>query len=101
MFFVVHAYDRPDALALRLAQIADHRSYLDTAPDRHGILVMLSGPLTEDSGDPMKGSFFLLQAPDRASIEALFDQDPLMRAGIWQEVHIDAVTIRQNHMDKP
>ena len=98
MHFTLKAFDKPDALDRRMAVIADHRAYLDTAPAQHGVTVLLSGPLTNDDGDRMIGSFFLLDAPDRARIEAMFADDPLVAADVWGDVHLTAVTIRQNNM---
>ena len=98
MHFVVHALDAPDALSRRMEVIADHRAYLDEAPARHGVTVLLSGPLTSDDGATMIGSFFLLDAPDRASIDALFADDPLTAANVWGVANINAVSVRQNNM---
>lgn len=47
MHFVVHALDKPDALSCRQAVLAAHRTYLDQAPARHGVRVLLSGPLSK------------------------------------------------------
>lgn len=96
MQFIVHAIDKPDALPRRLAAIAAHRAFLDEAPARHGIRVLLSGPLVGDDGETMRGSFFLLDAPDRAAIEALFAEDPLGAADVWGERQVSAVILRQN-----
>lgn len=98
MHFVVHALDKADALERRMAVIVDHRAYLDSAPAQHGVQVLLSGPLTSDDGSAMIGSFFLLDAPDRQSIEDLFAADPLTAANVWGQTHINAVAIRQNNM---
>ncbi|MBG6148525.1 uncharacterized protein YciI [Labrenzia sp. EL_142] len=98
MHFVVYAKDRPNALRQRLEVIGLHRSYLGEAPARHGIKVLLSGPLTQDDGETMHGSFFFLNAVDRASIEALFEGDPLKAADVWETVEISAVHVRQNNM---
>lgn len=98
MLFVVHALDRPDALEQRLAVLPAHRSHLDTAPARHGVRVLLSGPLVEDDGTRMQGSFFLLEAPGRDAVEALFAEDPLTAAEVWRERTVTAVTLRQNRL---
>lgn len=98
MQFIFHALDKPDALPRRLAAIDDHRRHLDQAPGRHGVEVLLSGPLMADDGETMIGSFLLLDAPNRAAIEALFAEDPLASADVWDEPSITAVTIRQNRM---
>ncbi|MEO0820096.1 MAG: YciI family protein [Pseudomonadota bacterium] len=98
MRFVVHALDKPDALARRLAVIEAHRAHLATAPARHGVTVLLSGPLTADDGETMRGSFFLLEAPGRAAIEALFAEDPLAGADVWAARHVSAVILRQDNL---
>ncbi|WP_421982851.1 YciI family protein [Roseibium sp.] len=98
MHFVIFAKDRPDALNRRLDVIDLHRAYLGEAPARHGVRVLLSGPLTRDDGETMRGSFFLLDAPDRASIEALIEGDPLKAANVWETVDVSAVHVRQNNM---
>ncbi len=98
MHFVVHALDKPDALPRRQAVLAAHRAYLDQAPARHGVRVLLSGPLTSDDGARMIGSFFLLEAPDRAAIEAMFASDPMATADVWKQRQVQAVTLRQNAM---
>ena len=99
MHFVVLAIDRTTALAKRLDVIGLHRTYLSEAPHLHGIKVLLSGPLTQDDGETMRGSFFLLDAPDRASVKALFAGDPLMTANVWKTIEISAVHVRQNNMN--
>ena len=101
MHFVVHALDKRDALPRRLAVLAAHRVYLDEAPKRHGVTVLLSGPMTSDDGARMIGSFFLLEAPDRTAIDAMLAADPMATADVWEQRHLQAVTLRQNAMRSP
>lgn len=98
MQFVVYAIDKPDALRIRLEVLEAHRHFLGTAPADFGVKVLLSGPLTEDDGTTMRGSFFLLEAETREQIEEMFSNDPLKAAGVWAECQISAVMIRQNNM---
>jgi len=98
MQFVVHALDRDDALEQRLAVISQHRDYLDVGPENFGVTVLMSGPLNTDDGETMIGSFFLLSAATRKPIEAMFAEDPLAVAGVWKNVDISRVTIRQNNI---
>lgn len=93
MHFVVHALDRPGALPRRLEVVAAHRAYLQTAEPLN---ILISGPLTEDDGTTMKGSFFLIDARDRATVEDFFAQDPLAKADIWQSLQITAFNLRVN-----
>lgn len=98
MQFVVYAEDRPGALSQRLEVIDAHRRYLSDATARHGISILLSGPLTQDDGETMRGSFFLLEAETRDAVERFFDDDPLKSAGVWRRFEVSAVHIRQNNM---
>ena len=98
MRFVVHALDKADGLTRRLSAIDAHRAYLDRAPAKHGLSILLSGPLVDDSGQAMVGSFFLLEAPSRAAVEALFAEDPLNLAEVWETRTITAVVLRQSNM---
>ena len=100
MHFVAHALDKSDALGRRCAILAEHRAYLDTAPQRLGVRILLSGPLTMDDGETMIGSFFLVDAKDRQSVDALFAGDPLARADVWASLRVHAVTLRQNAMQR-
>jgi len=98
MRFVIYALDKPDALPRRLANIDAHRSYLGEAPERHGIKILLSGPLTQDDGETMRGSFFLLEAENRAVIEEFLAGDPMGAADVWSDLQISAVFVRQDNM---
>ena len=98
MDFMAYAFDKADALPRRLEVIAAHRAFLKDAPERFGITVRLSGPLKSDDQTRMIGSFFLLDAPDRAAIQAMFAQDPLVAADVWEGLTITAVEIRKNAM---
>jgi uncharacterized protein YciI len=85
--FALHAIDKPGVLQLRLDQYAAHRAFIETEAE-HGIKVVLSGPLQSDDGEIMTGSLFLIDAPDRAMVEAFVQADPFTQAGVWGEVSI-------------
>ena len=85
--FALHAIDRPGTLALRLEHYAAHRAFVETDAD-YGITIALSGPLQTDDGETMIGSLFLIEAADRAAVEAYVAADPFTRAGVWGEVTI-------------
>jgi uncharacterized protein YciI len=94
MLFVIHALDKPGALAERLAQYERHKTFLaDTTP--HGVGIVMSGPLTDEDGATMIGSFLLVEAPDRATVERFNKADPFHAAGIWQRVTITGFIRRQ------
>lgn len=98
MHYIVHALDKPDALPRRLEIIADHRAYLQEP--REGIRILLSGPLTEEDGETMKGSFFLFEAKSRERVEAMLAGDPLAGADVWDRVDITRVWVRQNNLSE-
>lgn len=87
MLFIIHALDRAGALPDRLARYDAHRAFLaDTSS--FGIRIVMSGPLTSEDGAGMIGSLFVLEAPDRASVDRFHQADPFHAAGIWETVSI-------------
>jgi uncharacterized protein YciI len=70
-----------DVTARRNELLEAHRAYLN-APGRveRGIL---RGPLWDETGTDWVGSIFLLEAPDRAFIEAFFADEPYKRDGLY------------------
>jgi uncharacterized protein YciI len=94
MLFAIHALDRADALPARLANYDAHKTFLsDTA--RFSVKIVMSGPLVADDGVTMIGSLFLIEAPDRAAVEAFNHADPFAAAGIWERVTITGFVRRQ------
>ncbi|QCK84476.1 YciI family protein [Phreatobacter aquaticus] len=92
--FAIHALDRAGALPVRLANYDAHKAFLsDTSA--HGVTIVMSGPLMSDDGEAMVGSLFLVEAPDRAHVEAFNRADPFHLAGIWQQVTITRFLRRQ------
>ncbi len=92
--FIVHALDRPGALPIRLEYSAAHRAYVETL-DQHGVELVLSGPLQSDDGETMIGSLFLINAPDRETLEKATRSDPFYTKNVW-----DVVSITRFHRRK-
>jgi uncharacterized protein YciI len=94
MLFAIHAKDKPDALATRVANYDAHKAFLsDTTP--YGVRIVLSGPLVADDGTTMIGSLFLVEAPDRAAVERFNRADPFHAAAVWDNVQITGFIRRQ------
>ena len=89
MLFTIHALDKPGMLATRLTAYDAHRAYLNSTGGG-AVTIVMSGPLVEDDGVTAKGSFFLVEAQDRAAAEAFNRADPFYAAGIWESVRIVA-----------
>jgi uncharacterized protein YciI len=92
--FVIHALDRAGALPARLAAYEAHKAFLaDTT--RHGVRIVMSGPLVAEDGETMIGSLFLVEADDRTAVAAFNRADPFHAAGIWDSVRITGFLRRQ------
>lgn len=100
MHFIVHALDKPDALQRRLDVIDAHRAYLAEARPRHSAKILMSGPLIDDQTQEMKGSFFLIDAPDRTDVEDLFAGDPLAGANVWETCTVTAFHLRTSVLEQ-
>jgi uncharacterized protein YciI len=85
--FVIHAVDRADALATRAKHYRDHRIHLDRAGD-HGIAVMTAGTLVAPDGETPVGSLFILEAANRAAIDAFTASDPYHVNRVWEHVEV-------------
>jgi uncharacterized protein YciI len=85
--FALHAMDRPGALPLRLEQYEAHRAFVETEA-AYNLRVVLSGPLQTDDGEMMVGSLFIIEAPDKETVEAFAHADPFFVHGVWAEVRI-------------
>jgi uncharacterized protein YciI len=94
LLFVIHALDRADAAKIRLQHYDDHKSFLsDTS--KLGVKIVMSGPLVADDGASMIGSLFLVEAPDRTTVERFNASDPFYAAGIWERISITGFIRRQ------
>jgi len=86
MHWIIYAIDKPGMLPTRTANVDKHRAYLAS----HPIRTLVSGPLMDDAGQDMIGSFFLVEADTRAEVEAFNRNDPFWPLGLWEQVHIHA-----------
>src|SRR5437763_11513873 len=82
MLFVVHALDKKDILPTRAKHYRDHRIHLDRA-EEHAVGVVTAGTLVADDGETPVGSIFVIDAGDRASVDALTRRDPYHINGVW------------------
>jgi uncharacterized protein YciI len=90
MLFAIHCLDHADALPRRLAHYEAHKAYLAQARVR----TVMSGPLMSDDGERMIGSLFVVEAEDRAAVEAFNEADPFRRNGIWDRISIQVFSKR-------
>jgi uncharacterized protein YciI len=90
MLFAIHCRDAAGAGETRLSLYAAHKAHLATAPLR----IVISGPLLAEDGATMIGSLFVVEAGDRASVEAFVAADPFRQGGVWAEVAIHRFHMR-------
>lgn len=81
--FMLACFDKPDAIDLRMATREAHLAYVRD----NMAMVKVAGPMLDDA-DGMAGSLFILDAPDRAAVEALNAGDPYQKAGLFAQVEI-------------
>jgi uncharacterized protein YciI len=85
MLFVVHALDKKDILPIRAKHYRDHRIHLDRA-EAHAVDVITAGTLVADDGETPVGSIFVIDAADRAAVDAFTCSDPYHVNGVWERV---------------
>ena len=83
MLFLVHTWDRPGALDVRMANRNDHIAWLTARGDA----VKAAGPWLNDAGE-MAGSLLIVEADDRAELDAWLTQDPYAKADLFERVEI-------------
>jgi uncharacterized protein len=87
MLFVVHAIDKSNILPTRAKYYRAHRMHLDDA-ETHGVDVVTAGTLVADDGETPVGSIFVIDAKDRAAVDAFVRSDPYHVNSVWDNVQI-------------
>ncbi len=90
MIYVIHCLDKPGHLAKRMEIIDEHRAYLATKP----VDILSSGPLLSEDGSEMIGSLFIVNAANRAEVEAFSAGDPFAKAGLFESVNVQRYGVR-------
>jgi uncharacterized protein len=81
--FMLACFDKPDSLDLRMATREAHLAYAA----KNVAMVKVGGPMLDDVG-AMVGSLFILEAEDRAAVEAFHAADPYKQAGLFGRIEI-------------
>ncbi len=87
--FVLTCIDHENALDRRMAVRETHLAYIAKAGPG---LVKLAGPLFNDAGE-MAGSLFIIEAADKAAVEAFNAGDPYRIAGVFERIEIRPMRI--------
>jgi hypothetical protein len=83
MLFALICTDKPDNLELRMSVRPDHLKYLESL----GTGLKAAGPFTTDEGSPT-GSLVIIEAADRKAAQAMAENDPYAKAGLFASVEI-------------
>lgn len=88
MYFAVSCYDKDNSLELRMATREKHLAYAANA----GARIIVGGALL-GADDSMIGSHLIVEADDRAALDALLASDPYAIAGLFQKITIKPMKI--------
>lgn len=83
--FIFRAWDKEDALDVRMSNRDDHLLWLKSL----GQKLMLAGPSLDENGK-MNGSMLVLDYDDQAELEAVLAEDPYAKAGLFVKTQIAA-----------
>lgn len=83
MLFALICTDKPGSVELRTKIRPDHLAFLESL----GSAMRGAGPFTDDAGSPT-GSLILVEAENRAAVEALAARDPYAMADLFSSVEI-------------
>ena len=84
MLFALICTDKPDSLAIRLANRPDHVAYLESLGDP----LVFAGPFTEADGQTMNGSLIVVEAASLEAARCIAAGDPFAKAGVFASVEI-------------
>jgi len=87
--WIVLGTDYPDNTDKRMAARAAHFAYWEGRKDADGNdILQMGGPVTDEAGDMMTGSMFILRLPTLAQAEALLANDPYVTQGVFETYEI-------------
>ena len=95
-FSLLHSIHNENSFEKRMGIIDEHRRYLA----RHPIKTLISGPLTDISGNVMNGSFFMVEAETENEVKEFQSNDPIFKAGVWDQITISPFNKRVDNLSK-
>jgi uncharacterized protein YciI len=78
MLFIARFEDDPAAMHVRDEQTENHYAFLAEHSDQ----IIVAGALREDAAGTPIGALWIINAPDRATAEAIVDDDPFWINGL-------------------
>jgi len=83
VLFAAICLDKPGSLDLRLSTRPAHLDFLNA----HAARIKLGGPFLDAEERPI-GSLLILECADLGTAQALLDEDPYARAGLFASVEV-------------
>jgi uncharacterized protein len=84
MHCVAICLDKPNSHELCLAHRVAHLDYLRA----NSRTIKSCGPFLSDDGDTMVGSLLIIEADDRAGVDAVLARDPYRKADLFNSVEV-------------
>ena len=84
MLYIIYQKDSPGSAALRAAHRQAHFDYLDANAE----CLVLGGALLADDGETRTGSVLIINVGDRDAAERFSENEPLRKAGVFEQVKI-------------
>jgi uncharacterized protein len=82
MLYAFICTDKPNSLALRMANRPDHLAYLHSL----GETLVFAGPFTAEDGVTMNGSLVVVEAAALDAARKIAAGDPFAKAGVFASV---------------
>lgn len=82
--YVIICIDKPDSLPLRMATREAHLAYVKAT---NSLKFYVGGPFLSDDG-AMAGSMIIVEADERAKVDAFVENDPYGMAGLFASVEV-------------
>ena len=84
MQYAIHCLDKPDSVAIRLANREAHVAHLR----RQGEHLVAAGPLLADDGQTMIGSLIIVDFAEKSMLDAFVQDDHYAKAGLFERVSV-------------
>ncbi len=84
MLFSMLCYDKPDSGGLRSETRPTHLEFLQSV----GTKIIFAGAMTNDDGDAVLGSKFILSMDDKQEVETFAASDPYAQKGLFERTEI-------------
>lgn len=84
MLFAVTFSDKPGKQELRTRKLCAHIDWLD----RHSSDILVAGSLRHNLGENAVGGLWIVDLPDKSSVESLLKTDPFWTVGLRESYEI-------------